>query len=103
MEITPLTVKIADLPVTALDREGNVALLLGVDVTLMPRNVSPNQDSVWVSTAYSEGVATFTIAGHQAEVNGTALRVPYEGGVIWARAVDTPEVSVVAIEEIDVL
>lgn len=105
-EITAITVRLAKLDVDAVDADGVIAVLSGVDLLVLPHLISPRleHEAEWVSAEFTSGTAEFTILGYQATADAVStpplVRVPEEAGILWARVRDNPEVDAVPIKEI---
>lgn len=102
MEITPITRRLVDLPVTGVGRDGTPATIAGVDVALLSDRGAPTAITEWMPTTYEGGVATFLLVGPDADPTG-ALVVPRRGAHLWLRVVGNPEVDAVRVEKITIL
>lgn len=73
-----------------------------IGVALMHPHISPNEATVWTSTAYSAGTATITVCGEDAGNTTGALIVPDTGADLWVKVDTGTEVEVAKIERIAV-
>lgn len=90
-----------EFTVTATLANGNPATLTGVDVALLPVGSTPKAATVWTASTYAGGVATVLLAGPDASPTN-AIVVPPEGGDVWIRVTDTPEVDAEKVERVSV-
>lgn len=94
MQLSPVDKVYISIPVTATLLDGSPATLTGVDVAVLPPRTPPDDTTTWMASTYAGGAATVLVAGPDADPAG-ALVLPVEGGAIWIRVTDSPEVQAV--------
>jgi hypothetical protein len=99
VHITRITKKYVDVQVAATLRTGGAATLTGIDVAALPPGGKPRADTIWTPAQFTAGVATFLVAGPDANATD-ALQVPEGGCDIWGRIVDQPEVDVARLVQL---
>lgn len=85
--------------VTAKLADGTPATLAGVDVAVLPRSTVPTASTAWTASSYSNGTATVLVAGPAADQT-SAIALPRDGGDLWIRITDAPEVQAAFVDQI---
>ena len=91
MELTRISRKYGHIPITATLHDGNPATITGVDVALLPSGATPDGDTAWTATDYTNGEAVVLLAGPDADPAGALVATAT--GDLWARITDSPEVD----------
>ncbi len=92
MEFTRLTKKYVAVDVTATSWEGLPETLTGVQAAITDRAATPTALTTWTDCLWNDPTARVLVAGPDADPSG-ALVLADDGGRLWLRIVDTPEVD----------
>lgn len=101
MQISPIDRQYASITVNATMPDGTPATLDGVDVALLTRHRTPDGDTTWTPATASGDLWRVLLAGPYASSTG-AIVVPLNGGDLWLRVTDSPEVQATLVERITV-
>jgi hypothetical protein len=94
VNLPQVAIKYWDVTVTATLANGNSATIAGVDMVLVTPGASPDHTTAWTASTYANGVASILIAGPEyPSPPGGALVCGPNGGDLWARVTDNPEVD----------
>ena len=101
MDMSRIERQYVDINLTATLRNGEPAVLAGVEVAILPVRTTPTAATAWTAADYADGTATVLLAGPDAGMEG-ALPVPAAGGDLWVRVTDAPEIDAARIERLTI-
>lgn len=92
LQLSPVDRVYAHVTITAELFDGSPATVAGIDAALLPYQASPDANTSWTATTYTNGIAVVLIAGPAASPIG-ALACPATGGTLWVRVSDNSEIQ----------